>query len=265
MANIIKIEGLDYKHIFNYFCLEIEKNTLISLIGPNGSGKSTLIKAMIGYIKTKGYINVDNYYVDDRNIKEVRKTFGVVFDRINDNLVGETVLDNLTFTLNNLQYDEEEIKYLLKEVCDNFNLNNILNKKVSNLTNSEKQKVAIASIIICKPKIIILDDCINQLTRIEKDKLFEILKQYKKKYKTTIILVTHDLEDTINSDRIIVLDKGKIVLDDTPFKVYKKYDKIKSLGFKLPFMIELSLKLMNLNLIDHIYLDKGKLVDDLWK
>ena len=150
-------------------------------------------------------------------------------------------------------------------MCDNFNLNNILNKKVSNLTNSEKQKVAIASIMIYKPKIIILDDCINQLTRIEKDKLFEILKQYKKKYKITIILVTHDLEDTINSDRIIVLDKGKIVLDDTPFKVYKKYDKIKSLGFKLPFMIELSLKLMNLNLIDHIYLDKEKLVNDLWK
>ena len=95
MANIIKIEGLDYKNVFNYFCLEIEKNTFVSLIGPNGSGKSTLIKTMIGYIKTKGYINVDNYYVDESNIKEVRKTFGIVFDRINDNLVGDTVLDNL--------------------------------------------------------------------------------------------------------------------------------------------------------------------------
>lgn len=265
MANIIKIEGLEYKHLFNYFCLEIEKNTFVSLVGLNGSGKSALIKAMIGYIKTKGYINVDNYYVDERNMMEVRKTFGVVFDRINDNLVGDTVFDNLTFTLNNLQYDKDEINYLVKEVCDNFNLNNILTKKISNLTNSEKQKVAIASIIIYKPKIIILDDCINQLTRKEKDRLFEILKSYKKKYKITIILVTHDLEDTINADRIIVLDKGKIILDDTPFKVYKRHDKMKSLGFKLPFMIELSLKLMNLNLIDHIYLEKEKLVDDLWK
>ena len=154
---------------------------------------------------------------------------------------------------------------MTKEVCDNFSLNQILNKKVTNLTNSEKQKVAIASIIIYRPKIIILDDCINQLTKVEKNKLFEILKLYKKKYKITIILATHDLEDTINCDRIIVLDKGKVVLDDTPFKVYKKYDKMKHLGFKLPFMIDLSLKLMNLNLIDHIYLEKEKLVNDLWK
>ena len=81
----------------------------------------------------------------------------------------------------------------------------------------------------------------------------------------TIIMITHDMEDIMDSDRIIVMDKGKIVMDGTVVSVFKKYSKLFNLGIKVPFVIDLSLRLMNKGVLSHVYLDMGKLVDDLWK
>ena len=128
---------------------------------------------------------------------------------------------------------------------------------------SEKEKVMIASALIHKPKILLLDESIYKLNASDKKLIFKVLKEYQKEYKLTIILITHDLEDTLLSDNILVLDKGKIVMYDTKEKIYQD-EKLEKLGFNLPFIVKLSHNLMLYDLLDKVYFDSGEVMDKLW-
>ena len=121
----------------------------------------------------------------------------------------------------------------------------------------------IASALIHKPKILLLDESIYKLNASDKKLIFKVLKEYQKEYKLTIILITHDLEDTLLSDNILVLDKGKIVMYDTKEKIYQD-EKLEKLGFNLPFIIKLSHNLMLYDLLDKVYFDSGEVMDKLW-
>ena len=151
----------------------------------------------------------------------------------------------------------------IANIAKKFKIDHILEESPDKLTNSEKEKIAIASAIIHNPKILLLDESIHKLNINDKKLVFRILKDYQKEKGLTIILITHNLEDTLDSDRIIVLDKGKIILDNTKENIYKD-DKLEKLGFKLPFIIKLSHNLMLYDLIEKIYFDEKELVDKLW-
>ena len=121
----------------------------------------------------------------------------------------------------------------------------------------------IASALIHKPKILLLDESIYKLNASDKKLIFKVLKEYQKEYKLTIILITHDLEDTLLSDNILALDKGKIVVYDTKEKIYQD-EKLEKLGFNLPFIVKLSHNLMLYDLLDKVYFDSGEVMDKLW-
>lgn len=104
---------------------------------------------------------------------------------------------------------------------------------------------------------------IYKLNASDKKLIFKVLKEYQKEYKLTIILITHDLEDTLLSDNILVLDKGKIVMYDTKEKIYQD-EKLEKLGFNLPFIVKLSHNLMLYDLLDKVYFDSGEVMDKLW-
>ena len=269
MGNIIKIDELTYKiknkKILNNISLNIEKNTWISIVGPNGSGKSTLIKILAGLLPYEGYININNLVLDEENIKEIIRNLKVVLDNLDNQLIGETVEDDLAFPLENLNYSKEEIKKNIEQISDKFNIKHLLNQNIKDITNSEKQLVSIASALIINPKILILDDAIHQLEPDIKNKFLNNLKQYKKEHKLTIIMVTHNLEDTLYSDKIIILNNGKKVAEGTPLSILKQDELLKENSLTQPFIIELSQKLMLYDLIEHIYLDERKLIGDLWK
>ena len=266
--SIIKVKSMSFnygnKYIFKDFDLDIKPNTFVSIIGKNGSGKSTLAKILIGLYQASGYITIDGYLLNNFYLKKIRRIFSVCFDNADDHFIGETVKDDLAFSLENLQYSKEEIEASVEAISKKFKLEKILEKSPNELTNSEKEKIAIASSIIHNPKILLLDESIHKLTASDKKLVFKILKEYQKEKNLTIILITHNLEDTLYSDRIIMLDKGKVVLDDTKENLYKD-DKLEKLGFKLPFIIKLSHNLMLYDLIDKIYLDEKELVDKLWQ
>lgn len=268
MDDIIKIEKLFFKYkdkqVFNDLNLNIQKGSFVSIIGPNGSGKSTLIKILTGLLKYEGYINIDGYNLNDTYIKEIRRKMGVVFDNPDDHFVSETVIDDLAFTLENLQYTKEDITNSIKQISKKFKIEDILEKEPRQLTNSEKQKVSIASSLIFNPKMLILDESLHQLTPSDKKEVLSILKDYQKKNKLTIIMITHNLENTLFSDRIIVLDKGKIYLDDTTYNIYNNIEKLTKLKLNLPFIVQLSSKLKQENIITKIYIDTQQLIEDLW-
>lgn len=265
--SIIKVKSMSFKYDNNYifkdFDLDIEPESFVCIIGKNGSGKSTLAKILIGLYQAYGYITIDGYLLNNFHLKKIRRAFSVCFDNADDHFIGETVKDDLAFSLENLEYSKEEIESSISNIAKKFKLEAILEKAPDELNNSEKEKVAIASSLIHNPKILLLDESIHKLTASDKKLVFKTLKEYQKEQKLTIILITHNLEDTLYSDRIIVLDKGKIVEDNTKEEIYKD-DKLERLGFKLPFIVKLSHNLMLYNLIDKIYFEEKELVDKLW-
>lgn len=268
MDNIIQIKDLNFtyqdKVIFKNLNLNIKKNSFVSIIGPNGSGKSTLIRILSGLNSYDGYITINGHYLNKENIKIIRRTLGVVFDNPDNQFIGQTVIDDLAFNLENLSYSKEEINKEISYIAKLFKIEKILLSEQSNLNNSTKQKVAIASALIHKPKILMLDESLHQLDNKDKKIVFKALETYKKEHDLTIILITHNQEDTILSDRIIVIDKQKIILDGKVEEVYTKEKILYNLGIEIPFIIKLSINLKLYDLIDEIYLDKDKLVNKLW-
>ena len=266
--SIIKVKSMSFKYdnsyIFKDFDLDINSGTFVSIIGKNGSGKSTFAKILIGLYQASGYITIDGYLLNNFFLKKIRRIFSVCFDNADDHFIGETVKDDLAFTLENLEYSKEEIECNINVISKKFKIENILEKVPDELTNSEKEKVMIASSLIHNPKILLLDESIHKLNVSDKKLVFKVLKEYQEEQKLTIILVTHNLEDTLYADRIIVLDKGKIILDNTKEEIYKD-DKLERFGFKLPFIVKLSHNLILYNLIDKIYFDERDLVNELWQ
>ncbi len=264
--SIIKVKSMSFSYnnqpVFNNFDLDIYPKTFVSIIGRNGSGKSTLAKILIGLYEAYGYITIDGYLLNNFYLKKIRRSFSVCFDNADDHFIGETVRDDLAFTLENLEYSPDEIKNAISSIAKKFKIENILDKGPESLNNSEKEKVALASSLIHNPKILLLDEMIHKLNQTDKKLVFKILKEYQEEG-LTIILITHNLEDTLFSDRIIVLEQGKIIMDGPKEEVYAD-DKLEKLGFNLPFIVKLSHNLKLYNLIDKIYFDEKEISDKLW-
>lgn len=263
---IIKVNNMSFKYdneyLFNKFNLEIEENSFVSIIGMNGSGKSTLAKILIGLYKADGYITIDGYLLNKQFMKKIRRIFSVCFDDSDAHFIGETVKDDLAFSLENLEYSVKEMQAAVDNIAKKFKLLDVLENDPNTLNESEKVKVAIASSLIHKPKILLLDETINKLNITDKKLVFKLLKEYKKEG-LSIILVTHNLEDTLLSDRIIVLDSGKIIKDGSKEEVYSD-DAIEKYGLELPFIVKLSLNLKLYDLIDKVYFSETELMDKLW-
>lgn len=269
MIRVINLDSVscvrDGNVILDNLNFDIEKGSFVSIIGSNGSGKSTLVKVLAGIFEYNGYININGYSLNNSNIGEIRKKVSVVLDDMDNMFIGETVCDELAVSLNNLGEDELYIGKRVMEVARLFEIEDILNKSVMDITNSQRQKVFIAEALMSYPDIVIIDDCMHQLCTYDKKLVFKILNKYKKEKKLTIIMVSHDMEDVINSDRVIVMNKGRVAMDGSAVSVFKEKDKLFKLGIKIPFVIELSLRLMDKGIVNHVYLDMRKLVDDIWK
>lgn len=268
MGNIIEVNNLTFRYkdrfIFDKFSLNIKKGSFVSITGSNGSGKSTLIKILTGLLKTDCDIKICGYELNENNIFNIRKNIGVIFDNPDNLFLCETVEDDLVFSLENLCYSVDEMKKKVKELSKELKISHLLNKNPDELSGGEKAKVALAIALIHKPKILLIDESISMIDEVDKEEIFELLSKLNKEG-MTIINIVHDLRETYYSDRLIVINDGKIMLDGNPLKVME-YDKILNrLGICLPFEIELSIKLKLYGIIDNLIPDVEKLVDTIWQ
>lgn len=265
---IISIRNVKFKYhnksIFDNFNLEIPENKIISIIGPNGSGKSTLMRILVGLLRYNGAIDICGLPLIKNNIKEIRKKIGIVFENPENQFVAETVMDDIAFTLENMNWKREDIKNRIEEISKYLGIYDILEYNPHDLNSNQKQLVSLASALVHNPEILILDEALTMLDPQEKDRILSIVEKLKTKG-MTIINISHDIEDTLISDEIIVMNEGKIVLKGTRDAVYQEEKILSDLGFKLPFMVELSNRLMFYDLTDHIIYDMKELVNELWK
>lgn len=269
MDNIISINNLSFKYdnniIFDNFCLNIKRGSFTTILGNNGSGKSTLVRLLLGLLDSNNSILIDNVLLCSNSLRDVRRNIGVVFDNPDNCLISETVLFDLSFPLENLGYDSDYIYSRILEVSSYLGISDLLNCNPHLLSGGEKQLVSLGCALVTCPKIIVLDEAMCMLDDFSRERVLKLLKKINKDFGITIINITHDIEESIYGTDIVLLADGKLIANADKLSVYKQEKLLKSVGFGLPFMVDLSNRLSYYDLVDDVIFDMERLVDILWK
>lgn len=265
MENIISIKNLStgYKDklIFENLSLEIEEGTLTTIIGPSSSGKSTLIKLLTGKMGFNKNVYIGDFCL---NQEIVDNNIGIGFELLSDQLATETVLDTILLLLPP-NIDKRKAKNEIISYAEQLNIKEKLGQKPQTLNNEERQLMFLIFLFMRKPKIITLDKDNSKLTEYNYNKIFKILKKLQKQEKITVIQVTNNIENALESDKIIVLDKGQIIGQGRTADILERKELFDRIQIERPFVVSLSDKLKFYGIIDKSYLDLEKLVGDIWK
>lgn len=266
----IKIENL--KHVYmpkspfekvalNNINIEIKDEEFVALIGHTGSGKSTLIQHLNGLLKgTEGKIIIDDVDLGAKGTKlaDIRKKVGLVFQYPEYQLFEETIEKDIEFGPRNMGLDQETITQRVKKSLEMVGMDYKEYKDVSpfDLSGGQKRRVAIAGVIAMEPKILILDEPTAGLDPKGRDDILAQIKILHEKYKMTIILVSHSMEDVAKiATRVIVMNNGDIALDGTVSEIFKQIDTLEAIGLGVPQVTYLirELRKRGFNISDDIF------------
>ncbi|MBQ5554575.1 MAG: energy-coupling factor transporter ATPase [Erysipelotrichaceae bacterium] len=216
---------------------EVEQGSYVTIIGHNGSGKSTLAKLIAGLLPIKeGKIIIDGLEVNEENIGKIRTKLGIVFQNPDNQFIGSTVKDDIAFGLENKQVKQEDMDGIINEYADKVGLHDFLNYEPQNLSGGQKQRVAIAGILAMKPSILIFDEATSMLDPKGKKEIKKLMYDLAGGDDITIISITHDIEEVLQSDDCVVLNKGKLFMHDTPEMVFMHADKLRQIELDVPFI-----------------------------
>lgn len=275
MKTLIKIKNLSHVYTshnenpvkaLNNIDMEINNGDFISIIGSNGSGKSTLARHLnCLLLPTDGDIWVDDMNTKDKETMwEIRQKVGMVFQNPDNQIVATTVEDDIAFGLENIGMDEKLMEKRVEWALKIVEMEDYKKSEPHLLSGGQKQRVAIAGAIAMNSSYLVLDEPTAMLDPSGRNEVMDILKKLNKREKITIIFITHLMEEAAESKRIVVLDKGKIVLEGKPEEVFKKAELLKNIRLDIPQITELAIKLNKegLNIPINI-LKVDKMVDEL--
>lgn len=225
--------------------LSINQGEFIAILGKNGCGKSTLSKLLNGlFIATEGSVTVNGLDTSiNDNIYDIRSRVGLVLQNPDNQIVTTIVEEDVAFGCENLCLPPKEIRQRVDDALKSVGMYDYRFFDTYRLSGGQKQKVAIAGILAMQPLCIVLDEPTAMLDYNSRQDIINTIKQLNRQKKITIILITHYMEEAIESDRIVVIDNGKIVLDDTPNNIFSNIDLLKSYKLDVPQNIELIHKL----------------------
>jgi energy-coupling factor transport system ATP-binding protein len=268
---IIKIDNVKYKYEKNFdyavngISLNIKNGEFTAIIGHNGSGKSTLAKLINSILlPTGGRIFVKGMDTsDDSKLWEIRQTAGMVFQNPDNQLVATIVEEDIAFGPENLGIAPEEIRRRVDYALNTVGMYEYRKRPPHLLSGGQKQRIAIAGILALNSDCIILDEPTAMLDPSGRREVLETLKKLNAEGKT-ILLITHYMDEAVQADRVIIMDKGYIKLDGTPKEVFRNIGEIKKYGLDVPQVTELTQELIKegLNLPPDI-IDVKELVDIL--
>lgn len=258
------------KCTINDVSFTINKGEYVALIGHNGSGKSTIAKIIVGILEafTDGNEN-DGVYIDgikmtENNYQSLQKKIGMVFQNPDNQFIGSTVQDDIAFSLENVAMPYDQMKVLVEEYSKKVGMYEYLSREPSSLSGGQKQRVAIAGTLVRHSEILVLDEATSMLDPQGRNDIRTLIRNMKKENPDlTIISITHDIEEAYQSDRVIVINKGKVVKEGTPDDVFSDEVLMKKIDLTIPFYKQLKNELekygVDINGVDNI----DELVDRL--
>ncbi|OEH93218.1 energy-coupling factor ABC transporter ATP-binding protein [Bacillus solimangrovi] len=274
MDKLLSVNNLYYKYpnaekwALEDVNLSLKRGEWTAVVGHNGSGKSTLAKLLNGLlIPEQGNVVLDDdIEVNEDTVWEVRKRVGMVFQNPDNQFVGATVRDDVAFGLENIGIPREEMVKRIEHALQDVKMTDFLNQEPHHLSGGQKQRVAIAGIIALQPSLMILDESTSMLDPSGRKEVVETVRDLQRKTEMTVISITHELEEIIEADRVIVMNQGKVYKEGTPHELFEQADELTEIGLDLPFTIQLSRELEKCGIdVDGVYLTHGEMVDRLWK
>lgn len=247
MGVFAKAEKLDFRYsdddgmVLSGLELSFGEGEFTAVLGHNGCGKSTLAKHLNAILLPSGgavYIDGIDTKDEDR-VFDIRQKVGMVFQNPDNQIVASIVEEDVAFALENLGVDPFEIRRRVDEALKAVNMYEYRNHAPHQLSGGQKQRVAIAGIIAMRPKCIVMDEPTAMLDPVGRKEVMATVKRLNDEYGITIIMITHYMEEAAQCRRVIVMDKGKIILDDSPAEVFSQVELMKSVGLDVPQATEL--------------------------
>jgi energy-coupling factor transport system ATP-binding protein len=243
---MIKVEHLSFSYddqrvVLNDISFSIKQGQYVALMGHNGSGKSTLAKLLAGLLELKkGSIVIDQSILSVKNIREIRKKLGIVFQNPDNQFIGATVADDIAFGLENRQIPSKDMQGLIDRYAHQVGMQSFLHQEPSSLSGGQKQRVAIAGVLAMQPKILLLDEATAMLDPQGKKEIRDLILDLRNKIpELTIVAITHDVEEAVQADEVMVLKDGRLAYQGLPFDLFQNQTLVESLQLKLPFAFEL--------------------------
>lgn len=257
-------ENQEEKIAINDVNLQIIEGEFIAILGHNGSGKSTMAKHMNALlIPTDGKMLVNKMDTSDmNNLWNIRETAGMVFQNPDNQLVATIVEEDVAFGPENLGVPPEEIRKRVDEALERVGMSEYKKHAPHLLSGGQKQRIAIAGILAMQPKCIIFDEPTAMLDPSGRKEVLDTIIDLNRNYGITVILITHYMDEAAKADRIVVMDKGKLILDGKPRDVFSNVEKMKNIGLDVPQVTELSYELQKVGInIDTRILDVNEMVN----
>lgn len=252
--NMIECKKVTYQYIknedevkiaLNEVNLDVKKGEFLVVLGHNGSGKSTLAKHMNALLlPSGGKVYVDGMdTMDPEELWNIRNKAGMVFQNPDNQLVATIVEEDVAFGPENLGIESSEIRKRVDESLKRVGMYEYRKHAPHLLSGGQKQRIAIAGILAIRPDCIVLDEPTAMLDPSGRKEVIDTIKYINEHYGITIVLITHYMEEAVEADRIVVMDKGKLIMEGTPREIFSKVPKMKEIGLDVPQMTELAYEL----------------------
>lgn len=230
--------------------LQIDPGSFVAVLGHNGSGKSTLAKHLNAILLPNGgkvYVQgMDT--ADESLLLDIRRAVGMVFQNPDNQIVANVVEEDVAFAPENLGVPSEEIRRRVDEALEMVGMSDYATHAPHLLSGGQKQRIAIAGVIAMRPNCIVMDEPTAMLDPVGRREVLETIKGLNKNYGMTIVLITHHMDEAAQADRLIVMQKGKIVREGSPKEVFAQVEELKTVGLTVPDTVELCWQLRQVGL-----------------
>lgn len=271
MKKVIELNGVCFSYdqntpILKKVSFDVFENEYICIIGHNGSGKSTISKVLVGLLKPQsGTIKIYGEQISYLNFHHLRDNVGIIFQNPDSQFIGLTTRDDIAFGLENKKINPDLMDEIINNAASIVDIENILDKDSISLSGGQKQRVAIGSVLAMNPKIIIFDESTSMLDPKGKNELKKIMIDLKQRASKTIISITHDMDEVLNADRVIVVKKGEIIKIGKPEEIFSDEEFLENSSLDFPFILKFAKELKESKLNINLTIDKHNLIEQIRK